>query len=152
MKILMVCLGNICRSPLAQGIMENKIKANGLNWQVDSAATSSYHVGEYPDPRSITTAEKHGLNITHQRSRQIKPQDLDYFDLILAMDESNLHNISRLCKNEIQKQKVRLILSYVEHSPVISVPDPYYKTGGFDEIYNMLEEACEGIIRAHLYK
>lgn len=149
MKILMVCLGNICRSPLAQGIMEKKIEDNGLDWQVDSAATSSYHVGESPDPRSITTAENHGLNISHQRSRQLKPQDLDYYDLILAMDESNLNNISRRCTNEAQQQKVRLVLSYVEGFPLVSVPDPYYGEGGFGQVYNMLEEACEQIVAAY---
>jgi protein-tyrosine phosphatase len=149
MKILVVCLGNICRTPLAQGILEKKINDNGLDWEVDSAGTSNYHVGEKPDYRSIATAKKHGLDISHQRSRQIKPQDLDYYDLILAMDESNLHNISRLCINEGQKQKVRLILSYLEDYPLISVPDPYYGEEGFEEVYHMLEEACEHMVAAY---
>lgn len=149
MKILMVCLGNICRSPLAEGIMRNKVAEKGLNWEVDSAGTGFWHIGESPDPRSVLTARRYGLDITGQRARQIKPHDLDHFDLILAMDESNYRDILRLAYSEQQQQKVAMILNYVHPGHNRSVPDPYWDDDGFDQVYRMLTEACERVIDAH---
>ncbi len=146
MKILMVCLGNICRSPLAEGILKAKVREHGLDWQVDSAGTSSWHVGELPDPRSIATARKHGIDITDQRARQLRPEDLDEYDLILAMDRSNLHDILRLARNDEQRRKVRLIMEFADPDNAQDVPDPYWDDDGFEQVFHMLERAAEGII------
>jgi protein-tyrosine phosphatase len=149
MKILMVCLGNICRSPLAEGIMKHKAAERGLDWQVDSAGTGAWHLGERPDSRSIQTARKYGLDITGQRARQINASDLEQFDLILAMDKSNYEDIQRLANSRLQSSKVQLILDYVEPGRQRSVPDPYWDDDGFDQVYQMLDEACERVIAAH---
>lgn len=149
MRILMVCLGNICRSPLAEGILQQKASEIGLDWEVESAGTSHWHQGEAPDPRSIYTANQHGLDITRQRSRQLRPEDLQSYDLILAMDESNHRDILRFAKNEEQRQKVRLILDYADKIDENNVPDPYWDDDGFEKVYQMLEEACSGVITAY---
>ena len=149
MKILMVCLGNICRSPLAEGIMKHKAAERGLDWQVDSAGTGAWHLDERPDSRSIQTARKYGLDITGQRARQINASDLEQFDLILAMDKSNYEDIQRLANSRLQSSKVQLILDYVEPGRQRSVPDPYWDDDGFDQVYQMLDEACERVIAAH---
>lgn len=103
----MVCLGNICRSPLAQGILERKVAAQGLDWEIDSAGTGSWHIGEQPDPRSVYTAGQHGLDISAQRARQFGRQDLKDFDLILAMDQSNYRDILRLAQSPAEAKKVK---------------------------------------------
>jgi len=149
MKILMVCLGNICRSPLAEGIMRQKIEERGLAWKVDSSGTSGWHEGNLPDRRSIEVARANGLDITNQRSRQINAQDLSSFDLILAMDSSNYNDILRLAVSDIQKEKVKLILNYLYPNENRGVPDPYYE-GGFEKVYLMLEKSCENIIQLHI--
>ncbi len=146
MKVLMVCLGNICRSPLAEGILQMKIKAQGLDWEVDSAGTGAWHVGEQPDRRSIQVARKNGIDITYQRARQFQAQDLDTFDLIFAMDQSNLANILRKANNTIQEKKVHLIMNQVDPNANRSVPDPYYDDDGFEQVYEMLDKACDKII------
>jgi len=147
MKLLMVCLGNICRSPLAEGIMQQEIDAHQLNWIVDSAGTGSWHVGDPPDPRSIEVARQHDLDITHQRARQFKAADLQEFDYIFAMDSSNYQNIIRLTDSEEQRQKVKLIMNMERPGYNESVPDPYYDEDGFDEVYQMLTRACKGVIK-----
>jgi len=114
MKILMVCLGNICRSPLAEGIMKEKVEAAGLDWEVDSAGTGSWHVGKRPDRRSIAVAKNHQLDITDQRARQFEAADLDAYDLIFAMDASNYQDICRLTNTDVQKQKIQLIMNMVD--------------------------------------
>ncbi len=149
MKILMVCLGNICRSPLAEGILKAKVREHGLDWEVDSAGTGSWHVGELPDPRSIATARKHGIDITDQRARQLRPEDLDEYDLILAMDRSNLRDILRLARNDEQRRKVRLIMEFADPDNAQDVPDPYWDDDGFEQVFQMLERAAEGIIAAY---
>lgn len=143
-KILMVCLGNICRSPLAEGILQSKVDNN--LFVVDSAGTSSYHIGNKPDPRSIAIAKKKGIDITNQQARQFVKQDFSDFDIIYAMDNSNYNNIIALAENDKQKSKVNLILneSYPEQN--LDVPDPYYGGDkGFENVFNMLDDACNKI-------
>lgn len=147
MKLLMVCLGNICRSPLAEGIMKEKVKAQGLDWQVDSAGTGAYHIGELPDPRSIEIARQYGIDLTDQRARKITSKDLEEFDLILTMDQSNYRNVRALAQNEAQRQKIRSILTFAEANPQSEVPDPYWDDNGFQIVYDLLDEATEGILK-----
>ncbi|PIE99211.1 MAG: protein-tyrosine-phosphatase [Polaribacter sp.] len=140
-KILMVCLGNICRSPLAEGILKSKIDTNKIF--VDSAGTAGYHKGELPDSRSIAVAEKYGIDITNQRSRQFQIFDFDTFDIIYAMDNSNYDNIVKLARNKSDIQKVKLILNEISNEN-LNVPDPYYGgTNGFEDVFQMLDEACD---------
>ena len=149
MKILMVCLGNICRSPLAEGIMEKKINEHGLDWKVDSAGTGSWHAGEAPDSRSINVANLHGIDITHQRARQLRVHDLDNYDLIFAMDSSNYRNILKLANAPQQEAKVAMIMNMVEPERNESVPDPYYGNDGFENVYQMLDRACDKIVEKY---
>ncbi len=142
MKILMVCLGNICRSPLAEGILKSKVSPEEV--YVDSAGTAGYHVGELPDKRSVAVAKKYGIDITDQRSRKFSVADFDNFDIIYAMDESNFHNIVSLARNDEDAEKVKLILQEVSENETLSVPDPYYGGDqGFENVYAMLDEACD---------
>lgn len=144
----MVCLGNICRSPLAQGILEQKITSLGLDWTVDSAGTGRYHVGHGPDQRSIDIAMSYGINISNQISRQIEVTDLDAFDLILTMDTSNYQNVKALAKDKSHQDKIKLILNYVYPERNMVVPDPYYD-GGFQKVYELLEAALDQFIITH---
>jgi protein-tyrosine phosphatase len=145
MKILMVCLGNICRSPLAQGILEAQVKRNRLDWKIDSAGTSGWHAGEKPDGRAIAIAKQNSINISNQRSRMLKPEDFNQFDFILAMDQKNYSDILRVCPTPELASKVHLILEFAESNTVTEVPDPYYD-GGFQRVFNLLNEACSGFI------
>ncbi|HKK74135.1 MAG TPA: low molecular weight protein-tyrosine-phosphatase [Saprospiraceae bacterium] len=147
MKLLMVCLGNICRSPLAEGIMKERIKEQGLDWEVDSAGTGAYHTGELPDPRSIAMARENGIDITDQRARKITAADLDEFDLILTMDHSNQRNVLALTRNEQQREKVKSILDFAEANKQDEVPDPYWDDNGFQLVFDLLDQATEGIIK-----
>lgn len=148
MKILMVCLGNICRSPLAEGVLVNKIERSELSHQVDSAGTAAYHVGELPDERSIEVANKHGIDLTNQRARQFSVADFREFDLIYAMDAENYNNILKLASSPEDEQKVKLILNEIEPFGNSSVPDPYYGgKNGFEQVYQMLDLACDEIIK-----
>jgi len=149
MKILMVCLGNICRSPLAEGILQHKITQHGLAWQVDSAGTGSWHVGDLPDARSIATARRHGIDISGQRARQLKPHDLDRFDLVLAMDSQNYRDILRLATTKEQEEKVQLIMNFVTPDRNQAVPDPYWDDNGFEKVFGMLEEACGRVVERY---
>jgi protein-tyrosine phosphatase len=150
MKILMVCLGNICRSPLAEGILRAKIDENGLDWKVDSAGTGDWHVGEKPDHRSIKVARKHGIDISGQAARQIKPSDLDEFDLILAMDTENLQDILKIAKGHGQAAKVHLITSFSDNPGLKNIPDPYWNDDGFEPVFNLLEHSCDAVIEHFL--
>ena len=146
----MVCLGNICRSPLAQGIMEHKIIKTGLSWEVDSAGTSGWHIGEQPDPRSVAVAAKNNIDISGQRARQFVVSDFDNFDLIYAMDASNLRDILSLANSEKEKKKVRMILNEIYPNENRRVPDPYYGgPSGFDDVFDLLQSACDRILRNH---
>ena len=142
MKILMVCLGNICRSPLAEGILKSKNK----NLFVDSAGTADYHIGKPPDSRSIEIAKIHNIEISKQRARQFSYLDFQKFDIIYAMDKKNYAHLISLAKTKKDKEKVKLILSQLYPNKYKSVPDPYYGgNNGFIEVYNLLEKACEKI-------
>ncbi|RFN60100.1 low molecular weight protein-tyrosine-phosphatase [Marixanthomonas ophiurae] len=143
-KVIMVCLGNICRSPLAEGLLKSKI--NTSNIYVTSAGTGHWHVGEQPDPRSIAVAKKNNLDITNQQGRQFKTEDFKEFDYIFVMDNSNKENVLKLAKTEEDKQKVQLILEEIFPGENVDVPDPYYGgNSGFDKVYDMLNQACEKI-------
>ena len=149
MKIIMVCLGNICRSPLAEGILKEKVKKNGLDWIVESAGTGSWHAGELADRRSIAVAKVHGLDITDQRAQQFKVEDLDNYDLIFAMDASNYQDIIRLAKNNNQKEKVHLIMNMAKPGMNQGVPDPYWGDDGFENVYQMLDLACDKVVEKY---
>lgn len=143
----MVCLGNICRSPLAEGILQHKISEAGLNVEVDSAGTIALHEGELPDSRSIATAHEHGIDITNQRSRPLKKKDFEEFDKIYVMDASNYTDVISLAKNENQKAKVMMILNESHPGENRRVPDPYYGGDeGFENVYQMLDKACTIIV------
>ncbi len=145
-KILMVCLGNICRSPLAEGILASKIDKNKI--LVDSAGTSNWHVGKTPDPRSIATAKQFGIDISNQRARQFTVSDFDNFDHIYVMDNSNYNDVISLARNEEDKQKVKRILDVLAPGESLEVPDPYYGgDSGFTNVYKMLEEAFDIIVK-----
>mgnify|MGYP003581899942 FL=1 len=144
-KILMVCLGNICRSPLSEGIMRSKLSED---FTVDSAGTGGWHAGELPDKRSIATAKNRGLDITNQRARQFKRSDFDTFDHIFVMDNSNYKDVLALAPNEEAKSKVKLILNEIFPNENVDVPDPYYGgQDGFENVFDMLDQACEEIAR-----
>lgn len=150
-KILMVCLGNICRSPLAEGILASKLPND--KFLVDSAGTGSWHIGHAPDKRSIATAKKNGLNITNQIGRQFTRNDFDVFDYIFVMDTTNYRDVIHLAQNDTQKEKVELILDAIFPNENVDVPDPYYgTTNGFDMVYQMLDEACEIIAKRLISK
>jgi protein-tyrosine phosphatase len=145
-KILMVCLGNICRSPLAEGILKSKL--NSDFYIVDSAGTSAYHIGELPDHRSIAIAKKNGIDISNQRARKFIANDFNEFDLIYAMDIENYHNICSLSTNKSNLLKVKLILNEINPLKDLSIPDPYYGGDfGFENVYKMLDKACSIITK-----
>ena len=142
----MVCLGNICRSPLAEGIL--KFKVNSNNIFVDSAGTASYHTGHLPDKRSIEVARKYGIDITNQRARKFQINDFDTFDEIFVLDESNYHNVIMKARNQEDELKVKMILNEVNSDSNNSVSDPYYGgDDGFENVFKILDEACEIIAK-----
>ena len=140
MKILMVCLGNICRSPLAHGIMEFVAKENNLDWFVDSAGTGDWHVGQQPDRRSIAVAKKHGIDISSQRAQHFTALLFDRYDQIFVMDHQNYKDVISLAKNDTDKNKVRLFLENE------IVPDPYYDDTMFEPVFEMVEKRCKELI------
>ena len=148
MKILAVCLGNICRSPLAEGILAAKVMEQSLGWKVDSAGTSGWHDGEKADSRSIKVAKERGIDISHQRSRKFVLNDFDDFDLILVMDSSNYNDVIRLARNDSDRSKVKILLNYSFPNENRAVPDPYYD-GGFDYVYDLIDAACDCVIESH---
>ena len=145
-KILMVCLGNICRSPLAEGILKSKLSPD--RFFVDSAGTAAYHVGNKPDIRSINVAASHGLDISSQRARKFTVKDFDTFDIIYAMDQSNYDHLVLLARNDSDIGKLKLILNESHPNQNRSVPDPYNgERSGFENVYSMLDEACDCILK-----
>jgi protein-tyrosine phosphatase len=143
MKLLMVCLGNICRSPLAHGIMEHLAEEQGLDWEIDSAGTGNWHVGEGPDRRSTRTAREHGIDISGQVCRLFRVSDFDYYDHIFVMDKNNLRDILSLARNEEDRKKVKLLLGDK------IVPDPYYDDTQFEPVFQMIEKGCREIIKTY---
>ncbi len=147
-RVLLVCMGNICRSPTAEGVLRNYIKNNmlGDKIEVDSAGTHGYHVGEAPDSRTQRAASARGYNLSQLRARKVARQDLDYFDLILAMDKSNLDNLRRMASPE-QQDKIKLFMEFARNFDDEEVPDPYYGLGhGFDLVLDMVEDASQGLV------
>ena len=143
----MVCLGNICRSPLADGLLRDKVKSQNLDVIVDSAGTSNYHSGEAPDARMRATAKKKGISIDELRARQFIKEDFSKFDLIFVMDKSNYLNVITLAETEDEKSKVHLILNESHPGKNLEVPDPYFGgEQGFIDVYNLLNEATDAII------
>jgi protein-tyrosine phosphatase len=141
MKILMVCLGNICRSPLAEGIMQHLADEQHLGWEVDSAGTGNWHIGQGPDRRSVRVARERGVNISQQVCRQFRVSDFDEFDHILVMDKNNLADVLALAPNTRAAQKVKLLLGNKE------VPDPYYDDKLFDPVFDLVEDGCKSFIK-----
>ena len=150
MRILMVCLGNICRSPMADGWLRHKNKKYGLSLEIDSAGTTNYHVGEKPDHRMRRLSLEYGVSIDELRARQFSVSDFDNYDIIFAMDKSNQQNILRMARNEDDKQKVRLFLNELRPNEDLEVPDPYYGTdANFREVIELLDEATESFLINH---
>jgi protein-tyrosine phosphatase len=146
-RVLFVCLGNICRSPLAQGVFEDAARREGLENEifVDSAGTGSWHVGSPPDQRALSAASLRGLDISAQRARQISRDDCENFDYILTMDEENYQMVSSLCRGSAV---VRPFLDFATDSPEREVPDPYYGgADGFERVLDLVEEASEGLLK-----
>lgn len=147
MRILMVCLGNICRSPMAEGILRAMTTSRGLEWDIDSAGTGAWHSDEPPDPRAIAVCKQRGLDIRQLRARQVRRQDFDAFDLILTMDRANHRDVLQMAQSASHKDKIRPIMSYAS-DPYAEVPDPYYD-GRFAEVYELLIHVCDRIVAAH---
>ncbi|HLS95335.1 protein-tyrosine phosphatase [Sphingobacterium allocomposti] len=141
MKILMVCLGNICRSPLAHGILAHLVAESGLDWQVDSAGTGDWHVGKEPDRRSIAVAHKYGVDISAQRARLFVSDFFDLYDYIYVMDRNNYRDVLAKARNAADKDKVRMFL------PDGIVPDPYFDENQFEPVFHMIEQRCRELIR-----
>lgn len=152
MRILMVCLGNICRSPLAEGIMKHKFQQYGLKAEVDSAGIVAFHAGEPPDSRAIAVAEKHGVRIDDQIARKFEASDFDIFDVILTMDEEVHIDILKMATNTNHATKVKLFMSYAG-TDLKEVPDPYYGgQEGFENVFQMIDKACDRIAQSFLKK
>lgn len=137
----MVCLGNICRSPLAHGVMQHLVEEEGLDWEIDSAGTGDWHVGQQPDRRSIAVAKKYGIDITYQRAQYFQADFFERYDHIYVMDNNNFRDVTALAKREEDKAKVRMFLQQD------IVPDPYYDENQFEPVYNMIEKRCRELIR-----
>ena len=150
-KILMACLGNICRSPLAEGILASKLPKG--KFTVDSAGTGSWHIGRQPDERSIAVAKKNKINISTQKGRQFSVADFDAFDYIYVMDSSNYNDVVELAKTQDHRDKVQMILNDLFPNENVDVPDPYFGLpNGFEIVYNMLDEVCEVISKKLIEK
>jgi len=150
MKILMVCLGNICRSPLAEGILKNKVKEAGLNWQIDSAGTNGYHVGEAPHKLSQKVAKLNGIDICNQRGRLFTKNDFNNYDKIYALADDVLGEIKWIAKEKFDCSKADLLLNELYPGKNNSVPDPWYgPEPGYHDVYTLIEAACCQIIKKY---
>jgi len=154
-KVLFVCMGNICRSPTAEGSFKSIVSKKELSdfFEIDSAGTHAYHIGNPPDKRSQHTARKYGVDLSNQRARQVHESDFYYYDYIIAMDTDNIEILRSICPADSQSQ-VKLLLNYLPDSSFQSVPDPYFE-GKFDEVFEMVYEACtfflENIVKKAQY-
>lgn len=149
MKILFVCLGNICRSPTAEAVFKKKLSVLNINAEIDSAGTAGYHVGEGSDPRSIHHAEARGYSMTH-KARQFTTNDFEKFDIIYVMDDSNYRDVLRLAETPEQRAKVKKISALLQSTRFNHVPDPYHgDSKGFELVVDLAEEAFEHFIRGH---
>ena len=147
MKVLMVCLGNICRSPLAEGILQHKADKAGLNWKVDSAGTANYHVGKAPHQLSQKVSKLNGIDIGCQQCRQFKKEDLLEFDRIYVMDSSNYIDVKRISGHLWKEEKVELLMNELYPGKNMAVPDPWYgEEDGYHRVFKMISEACDAII------
>jgi len=143
----MVCLGNICRSPLAEGILQDKAFKAGLDWSVESAGTNQYHTGDAPHPLSQKVAKLNGIDICNQRARSFVAEDFEVFDKIYALAGDVLNDIRRIAKNKFDKEKVDLLMNEVYPGKNIDVPDPWFgPEPGYHEVYKMLDKVCSAII------
>lgn len=150
MKILMVCLGNICRSPLAEGILQDKAFKAGLTWSVESAGTNSYHIGEPPHPLSQKIARMHGIDISEQRARRFTATDFDMYDKIYALAEDVLDDIQSISRKKFDGRKIDLLMNEIYPGKNMDVPDPYYgPEAGYLEAYDLMEKACEAILKKY---
>lgn len=150
MKILMVCLGNICRSPLAEGILQHKAWQAGLKWSVESAGTGAYHIGEPPHKLSVKVAKHNGIDISKQRARQFRKDDFEQFDFIYVMDSSNYNDVRRVSGKQWNENKIDLLLNEIYPAQNRAVPDPWYRTEeGYHEVFKLIDEACEMIIKKY---
>jgi len=136
----MVCLGNICRSPMAHGIMERIVKENDLGWEIESAGTGDWHVGEPPDPRAIKTAAKHGIDISGQVCRLFQISDFDTYDYIFTMDRNNLNDLLAIARDQEDVKKIKLLLGDK------IVPDPYYSDKQFEPVFKLIEAGCRKLV------
>ena len=147
MKILMVCLGNICRSPLAEGILQDKARKAGLNWTIDSAGTNGYHIGEAPHRLSQKVARKNDIDISNQRSRLFIKEDIARFDKIYAMSGDVMDDIKRISKEKFDNKKIDLLLNEIYPGENRDVPDPWYGAeDGYHKVFDLIEKACEQLI------
>ncbi|WP_428085826.1 low molecular weight protein-tyrosine-phosphatase [Candidatus Thioglobus sp.] len=151
-KILFVCMGNICRSPTAQGAFKMQVQQRGVQeaFEIDSAGTHAYHIGEQPDARSQVSARQFGVDLSEQRARQVHESDFYHYDYIFAMDESNLANLQAICPKDLQ-YKLSLMLDNIPDYSIKSVPDPYFEAR-FDAVFEMLNQACEYLLEKLLKK
>lgn len=148
MKILMVCLGNICRSPLAEGILKHKVKEAGLPWKVESAGTNSYHIGEPPHKLSQKVAKLNGVDICDQRARRFKPSDLEEYDLLYAMSKDVIDDMKEIAGAKWNENKVKLLMDELYPGQQSDVPDPWYgPEPGYHEVYKMIDAACNKIMQ-----
>ncbi|GGD29968.1 low molecular weight protein-tyrosine-phosphatase [Flavobacterium orientale] len=150
-KIIMVCLGNICRSPLAEGILTSKLPKE--TFFVDSAGTGHWHIGDPPDRRSINIAQNKGIDISHQKGKLFKPSFFREYDYIFVMDVNNYEDVIQMATNEEDKKKVHLILDQLFPGEKVDVPDPYHGVlSNFEEVYDMLEQACDVLAKKLIKK
>lgn len=150
MKVLMVCLGNICRSPMAEGVFRNKAQEKEIELVVDSCGTADYHVDEHPDPRSVKKSSEHGIDISNLIGRQFSYDDFNRFDIILTMDRDNYRNVMALARSEEDKAKVKMTLNYTYPQSNMDVPDPWYGgEQGFEDVFQLLDQAADAFFKNH---
>jgi protein-tyrosine phosphatase len=150
MKVLMVCLGNICRSPLAEGLLQHHADKAGLNWDVESAGTANYHVGSAPHELSQKVSKLNGIDISQQQCRQFIKEDMLAFDKIFVMDGSNYNDVKKIAGDHFDTAKTELILNHLYPGEDRNVPDPWYgKENGYHDVFEMLDKACRNIIKKY---